>query len=52
MRRQVHYVEVTPISRLAAREPRLLAEDGLHPSAAMYALWVQKILAQVCAEDF
>lgn len=39
----VHYVEVTEISRIAAGDPTLLADDGLHPSAKMYALWTAKI---------
>jgi len=41
---EVHYVDVTAISRLAAQEPGLLASDGLHPSAEMYALWVAELL--------
>ncbi len=36
-----HFVDVTPASR---RHPDLLADDGLHPSAAQYALWVKAIL--------
>jgi hypothetical protein len=39
-----HYVDVTGISREAARHPELLAEDGLHPSAAMYGRWVEAAL--------
>lgn len=38
------YVDITPISRRAAREPGLVAGDGLHPSGAMYAEWVDHIL--------
>ena len=34
------FVDITPISRRAARDPGLLAGDGLHPSGAMYAEWV------------
>ena len=37
----VHYVNVTEISRRAAEDPTLLASDGLHPSAKMYADWVE-----------
>lgn len=36
----VRFVDVTAISR---RHPELLADDGLHPSAAQYALWVEAI---------
>ncbi len=40
----VHYVDVTDISRQAATHPNLIAGDGLHPSGAMYALWVEKMI--------
>ena len=33
------YVDVTGISRAAGSDPSLVAEDGLHPSGAQYALW-------------
>lgn len=39
------YVDITPISRRAAGDDRLLASDGLHPSGAMYAAWVDLILS-------
>jgi lysophospholipase L1-like esterase len=35
----VRYLDVTGISREAATNPDLVAEDGLHPSGAMYARW-------------
>ncbi len=35
----VAFIDVTPISRARGAEPAMLADDGLHPSAAMYALW-------------
>ena len=38
------FVDITPLSRRAAYDPTLLAEDGLHPSRHMYAAWVQEIL--------
>jgi lysophospholipase L1-like esterase len=44
-----HYVDVTPISRRAATDLTLLAPDGLHPSAKMYAQWVSVILPQAGA---
>jgi lysophospholipase L1-like esterase len=40
------WVDITPISR---RHPELLAEDGLHPSAAQYALWTEAILPAAAA---
>ena len=43
------YVDVTPISRRAARDPHLVAEDGLHPSGEMYRLWSEKILPEAVA---
>lgn len=38
------YVNVTEISRRGLDEPDLVADDGLHPGAKMYALWVEEIL--------
>jgi lysophospholipase L1-like esterase len=38
-----HFVDVTPESRRASAHPELIAADHLHPSAAMYALWVDHI---------
>lgn len=40
----IRYVDVTAISREAASTPALVAEDGLHPSGAMYARWVEAAL--------
>lgn len=48
-REGVRYVDITPISRRAEGEKRLVAEDGLHPSAAMYRLWVEAILPEAAA---
>ncbi|RPE74675.1 SGNH/GDSL hydrolase family protein [Vulcaniibacterium tengchongense] len=42
----VAYVDITPVSRERGAEPAMLAEDGLHPSAAMYALWTARALPQ------
>ena len=39
-----HYVDVAPMSRRAATEKDLIAGDGLHPSAAMYAEWARLAL--------
>ena len=36
------YVDITDISRQAATNPELVAEDGLHPSGNMYQLWVDR----------
>jgi lysophospholipase L1-like esterase len=40
---QVAYFDITPISRTGLQNTNLVAYDGLHPSAEMYALWVQLI---------
>lgn len=46
----VVFVDVTAISREAADDSSQSAGDGLHPSAAQYALWTDAILpAAVCA---
>jgi lysophospholipase L1-like esterase len=38
------YVDVTPTSRMAAADRRLMAEDGLHPSGLMYRAWAELAL--------
>lgn len=39
----VNYLDITDISRKAMDQPDLVAGDGLHPSAKMYNLWVQRL---------
>jgi lysophospholipase L1-like esterase len=41
---KVNYVDITDISREAAIDNSLLAEDKLHPSAKMYQLWAGRIV--------
>ena len=41
--RGVRFVDITPTSRDRGGDPAMLAADGLHPSAAMYARWVDDI---------
>ena len=43
------YVDVTPISRRAPQDPGLIADDGLHPSGAMYAEWARLALPEARA---
>ena len=43
------YVDVTPISRQATTDSSLIAGDGLHPSARMYAAWVSLVLPEALA---
>ena len=47
IKKGVHYVDINPTSKLAATKPSLVAEDGLHPSAEMYKLWVELIIPEV-----
>jgi lysophospholipase L1-like esterase len=44
MARDVAFVDITPVSRELGAEPAMLANDGLHPSAAMHARWTQLAL--------
>lgn len=46
----VHYVNITPGSREAARDLSLVAPDGLHPSGKMYARWVEQIIPVILPE--
>ena len=41
---QVHYVDITPGSRLSNADNSLLASDGLHPSANEYHRWTSLLL--------
>ena len=42
--RGVAFVDITPLSRERGAEPGMLVDDGLHPSAAMYAEWTRLAL--------
>ncbi len=37
------YADITPATRAMADDPALVAADGLHPSAPMYARWVAQL---------
>ncbi len=39
--------KITEISRLASTQPSLLAPDSLHPSGAMYSLWVDSFYEEI-----
>lgn len=41
------YVNITDISKQAASNPLLLANDQLHPSGEMYRLWTERIAKKV-----
>ena len=38
------FVDITPLTRLAATDTALLVSDGLHPSGIMYRMWAQRVL--------
>ena len=40
----IRYLDITGISREAGTDSTLVAEDGLHPSGAMYSLWAEAAL--------
>lgn len=48
-RANARYVDVTPVSREAATDPSLVADDGLHPSGKMYAAWAELALPEALA---
>ncbi|MFD0750497.1 SGNH/GDSL hydrolase family protein [Mucilaginibacter calamicampi] len=39
----VSYLDITDISRKANQDADLIAGDGLHPSAKMYSLWMERL---------
>ena len=43
----VSFYNITPISRRAADNPDLIADDDLHPSGMMYRLWVEHFMLNV-----
>jgi acyl-CoA thioesterase-1 len=47
--REVAFVDIFDISREVAADRALVANDGLHPSGAQYARWVERILPVVAA---
>ena len=42
--RGVAFIDIAPVSRARGAEPVMLADDGLHPSAALYAEWAREAL--------
>ena len=45
--RSVAFVDIAPVSRARGAAPSMLADDGLHPSAALYAEWTREALPVV-----
>ena len=48
---EVHYLDITSISRQAAHDPALIAADGLHPSSKMYREWTDLIFTTVMTRE-
>jgi lysophospholipase L1-like esterase len=46
-KRGIAWVDIFDLSERAATDRGLVAADGLHPSGAQYALWVERILPVV-----
>jgi len=42
-----NYIDINPTSKKAATDLTLVADDGLHPSGAMYKLWVDALVPEV-----
>ena len=42
--RGVAFVDIAPVSRARGGEPEMLADDGLHPSAALHSEWMRLAL--------
>ncbi len=47
----VKFISVTEITRRGLEQPELVANDGLHPSGAAYALFAKEILPAVLAQS-
>jgi lysophospholipase L1-like esterase len=44
LEKNVGYINITDISRLALNDSSLVANDGLHPSPKMYTMWIERML--------
>jgi lysophospholipase L1-like esterase len=44
---QVNYLDITGDTRLAATDPSLIANDGLHPSSTEYTVWAGKLAPSI-----
>ncbi len=40
----VHWIDISQVTREAGSHAKFYAADGLHPSRALYALWVKELL--------
>jgi len=46
-RQGVAFLDITGLTREAGMDPAMLADDGLHPSAAMYRAWVETLFDEL-----
>jgi lysophospholipase L1-like esterase len=46
-RQGVAFLDITGLTREAGMDPAMLVDDGLHPSAAMYRAWVEKLFDEL-----
>ncbi len=46
----VHYIDITPGTKEAAHDSKLLGNDGLHPSGKEYAKWAKEVAAIIKSE--
>lgn len=44
---KVQYIDITGLSRKAAKDASLLAPDGLHPSGSAYAQWARLVADEI-----
>ncbi len=45
--RKITFIDIFPVSQMAAKDPKLTAGDKLHPSSKMYSSWVDLIEEKV-----
>ena len=50
MKYGAHYIDITPLTREAASDTTLLAEDGLHPSAKAYTAWARLVATWIISK--
>ena len=46
-KKNITFIDITPISRQALNDSSLIAADDLHPSGKMYELWVEEIMIEL-----
>ncbi len=47
MENGVHFIDITPSTRLATKDHSLVAADGLHPSGKEYSKWAADLAGQI-----